>query len=62
MDFHLQSLNFKKQIINSKINLICHLIAGPLVKIDSIINPEITKKEWNLYINFQTLEMEIYLN
>ena len=47
--FPFAGLNFKSEIINSKINLICHLIAGPLVKIDSIINPEITKKNYNLY-------------
>ena len=42
----------KSEIINSKINLICNLISGPLVKIDSIINPEITKKELQLVYKF----------
>ena len=42
----------KSEIINSKINLICNLISGPLVKIDSIINPEITKKELQLIYKF----------
>ena len=40
------------EIINSKINLVCNLIPGPSVKIDSIINPEITKKELQLIYNF----------
>ena len=42
----------KSEIINSKINLICNLVSGPLVKIDSIINPEITKKELQLVYKF----------
>lgn len=42
----------KSEITNSKINLICNLISGPLVKIDSIINPEITKKELQLVYKF----------
>ena len=42
----------KSEIINSKINLICNLTSGPLVKIDSIINPEITKKELQLVYKF----------
>ena len=42
----------KSEIINSKINLICNLISGPLVKIDSIINSEITKKELQLIYKF----------
>ena len=42
----------KSEIINSKINLLCNLISGPLVKIDSIINPEITKKELQLVYKF----------
>ena len=42
----------KSEIINSKINLICNLESGPLVKIDSIINPEITKKELQLVYKF----------
>lgn len=42
----------KSEIISSKINLICNLISGPLVKIDSIINPEITKKELQLVYKF----------
>jgi hypothetical protein len=42
----------KSEIINSKINLVCNLISGPLVKIDSIINPEITKKELQLVYKF----------
>ena len=42
----------KSEIINSKINLICNLISGPLVKIDSIINPETTKKELQLVYKF----------
>ena len=42
----------KSEIINSKINLICNLITGPLVKIDSIINPEINKKELQLIYKF----------
>tara|TARA_A200000113_G_scaffold226006_1_gene249410 strand:+ start:2652 stop:4310 length:1659 start_codon:yes stop_codon:yes gene_type:complete len=42
----------KSEIINSKINLICNLNSGPLVKIDSIINPEITKKELQLVYKF----------
>ena len=42
----------KSEIINSKINLICNLITGPLVKIDSIINPEINKKELQLVYKF----------
>ena len=40
------------EIINSKINLVCNLIPGPSVKIDSIINPEISKKELQLIYNF----------
>ena len=35
-----------------KINLICNLISGPLVRIDSIINPEISKKELQLIYKF----------
>ena len=42
----------KSEIINSKINLICNLSSGPFVKIDSIINPEITKKELQLIYKF----------
>ena len=42
----------KSEITNSKINLICNLNSGPLVKIDSIINPEITKKELQLVYKF----------
>ena len=42
----------KSEIINSKINLICNLNSGPMVKIDSIINPEITKKELQLVYKF----------
>ena len=42
----------KSEIINSKINLTCNLNSGPLVKIDSIINPEITKKELQLIYKF----------
>ena len=42
----------KSEITNSKINLICNLVSGPLVKIDSIINPEITKKELQLVYKF----------
>lgn len=45
----------KSEIINSKINLICNLISGPLVKIDSIINPEITKKELQLVYKFSDI-------
>ena len=36
---------------NSKIELDCHLIKGPYVVIDTIINPELNKKEWNLISN-----------
>ena len=36
---------------NSKIELDCHLITGPYVVIDTIINPELNKKEWNLISN-----------
>ena len=44
--FPFAEFEFKKsEMVNSKINLECNLISGPLVKIDSIINPEITKKE-----------------
>ena len=42
----------KSEFLNSKINLICNLIPGSLVKIDSIINPEITKKELQLIYKF----------
>ena len=42
----------KSEIINSKINLICNLVSGPLVKIDSIINPEISEKELQLVYKF----------
>jgi hypothetical protein len=45
----------KSEIINSKINLICNLNSGPLVKIDSIINPEITKKELQLIYKFSNI-------
>ena len=45
----------KSEIINSKINLICNLISGPLVRIDSIINPEISKKELQLIYKFSDI-------
>lgn len=44
--FPFAEFEFKNyEIIDSKINLECNLISGPLVKIDSLINPEISKKE-----------------
>ena len=44
--FPFAEFEFKNcEITDSKINLECNLISGPLVKIDSIINPEISKKE-----------------
>ena len=36
---------------NSKIELDCNLKTGPYVIIDTIINPELNKKEWNLISN-----------
>ena len=38
-------------VLNSKIELDCNLDTGPYVVIDTIINPEINKKEWNLISN-----------
>ena len=44
--FPFAEFEFKNyEIIDSKINLECNLISGPLVRIDSLINPEISKKE-----------------
>ena len=44
--FPFAEFEFKNyEIIDSKINLECNLISGPLVKIDSLINPEISKKK-----------------
>jgi len=45
----------KSEIINTKINLICNLISGPLIRIDSIINPEISKKELQLIYKFSDI-------
>ena len=44
--FPFAEFEFKNyEIIDSKINLECNLISGPLVRIDSLINPEISTKE-----------------
>ena len=44
--FPFAEFEFKNyEIIDSKINLECNLISGPLVRIDSLINPEISTKD-----------------
>ena len=50
--FPFAEIEFEKPTFsNLKIELDCNLKTGPYVIIDTIINPELNKKEWNLISN-----------
>jgi len=51
-EFELKESN----VSNSKIELDCRLSTGPYVTIDTLINPEINKKEWNLLSNITDIK------
>lgn len=51
-EFELNESN----VSNSKIELDCRLSTGPYVTIDTLINPEINKKEWNLLSNITDIK------